>query len=192
MCLIKVNLIAEALPVFGHRNVASDDLPRRSTEAHDARADQTGKESEESSRRTTSSPGARRCRRSGRGRPYGEAAVAGSFAGREEDGLGGGDSSAPRPIPSTGRFLEARRSRWEARLGAGRRRTAATASWPWARVSRACTQREQGRRRARWGEDKGEGRRRGCLIPAQGRRAAARIPSGIDGRSSDRQQPAWL
>jgi hypothetical protein len=186
MCLIKVNLIAEALPVFGHRNVASDDLPRRSTEAHDARADQTGKESEESSRRTTSSPGARRCRRSGRGRPYGEAAVAGSFAGREEDGLGGGDSSAPRTIPSTGRLLAAMRSSWHAQMGAG---------WPVvAARSGDCRrpgfgrEREQSLRegRAREGEDRDEGEGFDGLILAQGRRAAARIAAGIDSQSAAR------
>jgi hypothetical protein len=51
----------------------------------------------------------------------------------------------------------------EAELGArqhgtGVAGTAATAELCGARVWRACTQREQGRRRASWGEDKGEGR----------------------------------
>jgi hypothetical protein len=52
MRLIKADLIAEALPIFGLQNVANDDLLRRSTEEHDARADQKGRESEKRSGRT--------------------------------------------------------------------------------------------------------------------------------------------
>jgi hypothetical protein len=56
MRLIKADLIAEALPIFGLQNVANDDLLRRSTEEHDARADQKGRESEKRFRRTGGSP----------------------------------------------------------------------------------------------------------------------------------------
>jgi hypothetical protein len=50
--------------------------------------------------------------------------------------------------------------------------------------------REAARGRGR-DRDEREGRRRPYPL-VQGRRAAARIAAGIDGRRCDRQQPAWL
>jgi hypothetical protein len=123
-------------------------------------------------------------------RPYGATVVVGILAGREEDEVVAIDWSLPSSIPSTGRSRRRRRSRWRSRRGAGVAGATTTSGGRPVRVwSRAHRERKGG---TRVREDKGEGRRRGGLIPAQGRRVAARIAARMDGRSRGTQQRACL
>jgi hypothetical protein len=112
-------LLVAAPLATGRRRRVDGDGWRQSSRAHGAEALQQARERAEGLEGMRSSPRSRWCRRRRHGRPGGGAMVTGSFAGLREDGVGGGDSSAPRPIPLTGKLGEARWSRWCAQLGAG-------------------------------------------------------------------------